>query len=98
MGRKKYYCGMVGLLVVASIFLGMPAYLGAKAWLGDKPVHDELPPGYVDDASRMNATHVAEVWSAPTEPAEMESQLRDLLLRARNEGLSVAIAGTRHSQ
>jgi len=96
MGRKKFFCG-VGVLVVAGILCAKPAFLWVKAWLGDRPVTEELPPGYVDDASRMNATHVAEVWSAVGEPAAMEVELRGLLLRAQTEGLKVAIGGARHS-
>src|SRR5437763_9360038 len=51
----------------------------------------------VDDASRLNATRVAEVWDIPTDPAAAEAQLRDLLRRARQEGRKVSVAGARHS-
>jgi FAD/FMN-containing dehydrogenase len=68
-----------------------------NAWLHDRPVSDNLPPGYVDDMSRLNKTHVAEVWDVAADPAEAEQQLRDLLLRARRDRLRVSIAGARHS-
>ncbi len=88
---------LIGLLVIAGVGAGRPTYLWMKAWLQDKPVTEVLPAGYADDASRLNRTAVAEVWSVPAEPAAAEIQLRDLLQRARTQGLRVAIAGARHS-
>jgi FAD/FMN-containing dehydrogenase len=79
------------------IFVGCPASLVTRAWVQDQPVVDHLPPGYVDDASRMNRTHVAEVFSIPSQPQAAEAQLRDLLQRARAGHVSVAIGGARHS-
>jgi FAD/FMN-containing dehydrogenase len=70
---------------------------GLFTWLQDKPVTKGRPTGFTDDASRMNRTTVAEVWSIPAEPAAAEIQLRDLLRRARTQGLRVAIAGARHT-
>jgi FAD/FMN-containing dehydrogenase len=85
------------LLLAVGVFSCQPTYLWVKAWLGDRPTPHELPSGSVDDASRLNSTPVAEVWSIPAEAAAAESQLRQLLQRARIERLSVAIAGARHS-
>jgi FAD/FMN-containing dehydrogenase len=85
------------LVLAAGGFSARPAYLWVKAWLGDRPVLHELPSGYVDDASRLNSTHVTAVWPVPADAAAAESQLRELLRRARSERLSVAIAGARHS-
>ncbi|HEX2475037.1 MAG TPA: FAD-binding oxidoreductase [Lacipirellulaceae bacterium] len=85
------------LLVVAGALIARPAYLWIRAGLRDRPVAHDLPSGYVDDASRLNSTHVAEIWSIPAKPAAAEAQLRSLLLRAQAEHLSVAIAGARHS-
>jgi FAD/FMN-containing dehydrogenase/membrane-bound metal-dependent hydrolase YbcI (DUF457 family) len=56
-----------------------------------------LPPGYQDDASRLNATQVKEVWPIPADPAQAEEQLRRLLARATKEGLKVSIAGAGHT-
>jgi len=85
---------MVGklLLVCLATLFG-----GPFTWLQDKPGTKALPKGYADDASRLNRTGVAEVWSIPAEPAAAEIQLRDLLRRARTQGLRVAIAGARHT-
>jgi FAD/FMN-containing dehydrogenase len=85
------------LLVATAGFSARPAYLWFHAWLGDRPVRHDLPSGYVDDASRLNSTHVAEVWPVPADRAAAESRLRELLGRARSERLSVSIAGARHS-
>src|SRR6185503_3864430 len=55
------------------------------------------PPGFVDDASRLNRTSVAEVWAVPEDVAAAESQLQKLLERARTDKVGVAIAGAKHS-
>ncbi|HTU94110.1 MAG TPA: FAD-binding oxidoreductase [Gemmataceae bacterium] len=101
MVRTKFrrWAGPTFLMLAATgAFFGCkPMYLWVKAWLGDKPALEVLPPGYVDDASRLNRTLVAEVWSIPAEPDAAETQLRELLQRAQTKRLSVSIAGARHS-
>jgi FAD/FMN-containing dehydrogenase len=89
---------------VAAIALGIPVllfirpgwYLLRAAWR-DADVVEPLPPGMVDDASRLNRTRVSEVWSVPPDPDDAERQLADLLRRAAAEGLKVSIAGSRHT-
>lgn len=51
----------------------------------------------IDDASRLNATPVAEVWRIPVDEEKVEKQIADLLRRAREERRSVSIAGARHT-
>lgn len=100
MRRKKSlrWAGVILLLpVVAGGFFGRPAYLWLSAWRNDHPMPHDVPAGYVDDASRLNSTRVSEVWSIPADPAVAETQLQDLLHRARTGRLSVAIGGARHS-
>lgn len=87
--------GFVFALVV--IRYGKPLYRLTDAWLRGKPPVEEIPPGYADDASRMNRAKVAEVRAIPADPAAAESQLRDLINLARSKGLRLAIAGARHS-
>jgi FAD/FMN-containing dehydrogenase len=58
---------------------------------------DRPPPGYADDASRLNLTRVTEIWPIPNDPAAAEAGLRKLFERARTQHLRVAIAGARHS-
>ena len=98
--RKRWRRVLLVLLAVFLLlawFLGKPAVLWTKAWWLDRPVVETLPPGQADDASRLNRTMVAEVWSIPSDPAAAEEQLRALLRRAREARLPVAIAGARHS-
>lgn len=101
MGRvklRRWGRWMFLILAATAFFVGCkPTYLWVKAWIGDNPVSENLPPGYVDDASRLNRTQVAEVWPIPADPAAAESQLRELLHRAHRQRLGVAIAGARHS-
>jgi FAD/FMN-containing dehydrogenase len=68
-----------------------------QAWLQDKGSRPDLPAGYVDDASRMNSTHAAEIVDVAANPADAEEQLRALLQRARKQHLKVAISGARHT-
>lgn len=97
--KCRRWAGLSFLILAAmgTVFGYRPAYLWLGAWFRDKPIAEQLPPGFVDDASRMNRTQVAEVWSIPAEPAAAEAQLRELLLRARRLHQGVAIAGARHS-
>jgi FAD/FMN-containing dehydrogenase len=74
-----------------------PAYLWTRAWLLDRPAVVDIPPHHADDASRLNATPVAEVWPVPAEVGAAEDELRELLARARREKLPISIAGARHS-
>ena len=54
--RSRRQLGFVLLVpLAAGIFFGRPTYLWVRAWLHDKPVADDLPPGFVDDASRLIA-------------------------------------------
>jgi FAD/FMN-containing dehydrogenase len=99
--RRKRFIWPIGLAlgfaIALTVLFGKPLYFFINAWLRDKPGAKGLPPGYVDDASRMNRTHVAEVWPIPANPDAAESQLRDLIKLARSKRLRVAIAGARHS-
>src|SRR5262249_56804172 len=82
---------------VVAIFLGRPVWhVVSTAWRDVDEV-ERIPPGFTDDASRLNRTKVAEVVPVATDPAAAERQLAALLSRARSEGLHVSIAGTRHS-
>jgi FAD/FMN-containing dehydrogenase len=95
--RRRWRLAAVATLLLVGAVAGCPSYFVSRAWLRDQPVTDVLPAGYVDDASRLNRTHVAETWSIPTEPDAAEAQLRTLLERARTQHLHVAIGGARHS-
>jgi len=68
-------------------FLGRLAFhLLRTAWR-DADNRQPLPQGFIDDASRMNATQVAEVWTVPAGRDAAERQLARLLRRARQEDL-----------
>ena len=52
---------------------------------------------FLDDASKLNQTQVAEVWPVPETVGDAEKQLSMLLARAKSEGLKVSIGGAQHS-
>src|SRR5262249_18825878 len=82
---------------VVAIFLGRPVWHVVSTALRDVDQVEKIPPGFTDDASRLNRTKVADVVRVETDPVAAERQLAALLARARDEGLHVSIAGTRHS-
>jgi FAD/FMN-containing dehydrogenase len=88
---------LVGATALVGAVLGRPLWhVVSTAWRDVDEV-ETIPPGFTDDASRLNRTKVAEVVPVETETAAAEQQLAALLARARAEGLRVSIAGTRHS-
>ena len=96
--RKRWIWLAAGAgLLIAALVLGRPAAHLVGTWWTDPNELSELPAGIVDDASRMNATRVAEIWNVPLETEAAERQLAQLLQRAREHGLPVSIAGARHS-
>ena len=86
----------VCVLVLAGV-LGKPLIHLFYTMSQDAKQIEDLPPGYVDDASRLNQTKVAEVWQVPVDTDGPEGQIAQLLTWARAEGRRVAVAGARHS-
>jgi FAD/FMN-containing dehydrogenase len=84
------------MLGIASLLVGRPAVLLIRTAMSDRDERLPLPHGIADDASRLNATHVAEIWDMPSD-GDAEQQLRSLLARASRDRLCVSIAGARHS-
>ncbi len=82
----------VGLLLAVPV-----GHLARTIWRDAPPGGFAVPERHADDISRLNLTPVAEVWRIPEDGVEAESQLRDLLARARSSGKRVSIAGARHS-
>jgi FAD/FMN-containing dehydrogenase len=95
--RRWIALSLVLLITGLGVYGCETAHLWVNTWLHDRPAPHDVPEGHADDASRMNRTRVAEVWSIPADRAAAEVQLRALLERARSERLPVSIAGARHS-
>jgi len=94
---RKVRAAITVAVVFIAVLIGRPViHLTTAAW-NDRDDRTATPPGFVDDASRMNRTHVAEVWKVPQDAGEAERQLAKLLKRAQRDGLKVSIAGARHS-
>jgi FAD/FMN-containing dehydrogenase len=94
--RRLAWAAVVGLAMLASLTYRPVRHL-ASVWSADRDARDEIPEGYLDDASRLNLMPVAEVWPIPDDPDKAEKQLRELLERAHENRVNVSIAGARHS-
>jgi FAD/FMN-containing dehydrogenase len=86
----------VGLLVLAGVLVQPLTHLVSTAYQDRNELQDP-PPGFADDASRLNQTRVAEVWQVPIDSNDPAAQIAGLLQRAATEGRRVSIAGARHS-
>lgn len=95
--RRWAWAGVLILAAVVVALLAPPLIHLVRTIARDRDEREPLAAGLADDASRLNATRIAEVWSIPADRAEAESQLAALLARARREGQGVSIAGARHS-
>lgn len=95
--RRRFLIGLVaGVLTVLALTARPVAHVLRTVWRDVDELADP-PAGFLDDASRLNQTAVAEVWPVPAGAKDAEAQLAALLARARAEDLSVSIAGARHS-
>lgn len=96
MKRRRRILIVVGLFALTSV-LARPLIHLLNTAVRDVDELTELPPGYVDDASRLNQTKVADIWTIPVDSDDPERQIAQLLSRARLERRRVTIAGARHS-
>lgn len=95
--EKRFKTCLYIALGLTTIMVARPLlHLGVTAWR-DQEALPTPPPGYLDDASHMNLTRVAEVWPVPADSRTAETQLSQLLQEAQQNGLPVSIAGARHS-
>lgn len=98
--KRKYRVFVILAMALVLVVVGIvarPATHIIRAIKKDADALQPLPPGYVDDASRLNATKVADVWQIPVDSDDPEQQLAALLQQAREDGRKVSIAGARHS-
>ncbi len=87
--------GLAALLIGG--VLGPPAlHLACVAWR-DRGVEPGLAPGLRDDASHLEAARVVRVVAVPADDEAALAAIRAALAEARARGLTVSIAGARHS-
>ena len=95
--RRRILRMAAGLLGILALFAVRPVWHVIATATKDVNELEPLPAGFVDDASRMNRTEVKEVWKIPENQTAAESQLAELLRRARTEKRKISIGGARHS-
>lgn len=95
--RRKWRRWLKAIFAGILLILARPTWHLLKTAWNDSAEIAAVPPGQVDDASRLNQTAIAEIVDIPAETDRAEKQLAELLRQARREGLRVSIAGARHS-
>lgn len=95
--KRRWIWGLSIAAAIMVAILGRPLFYLVRTALTDRDERTVLPAGMTDDASRLNATAVAEIWDMPSDDVAAERALADLLAKARREGMKVSIAGARHS-
>lgn len=94
--RRVFFVAVAGLVLLVGGLVRPAFHLLDTAWHDTNALQD-VPEGYVDDASRLNRTSVAEMWRVPADSTDPKAQIAQLLRRARAEGRRVSIAGAQHS-
>lgn len=94
---KRLATAVAALFVLVIGLLARPVFHIVRAMRNDIGSDLSPPTGKADDASKLNATSVAETWTIPTNRLTAEAQLATLLRHARTNGLKVSVAGARHS-
>ncbi len=87
---------LLAMLTVSLAVVARPAIHLVRAALHDRDEILPLPPGTVDDASRLNPTHMQLVQVSSELPTAKE-QLRTVLKHAKAQGKKVTMAGSRHT-
>jgi len=87
----------IALAILLAALFGPPGIHLLSTWARDRRDRPTPPSGYIDDASGLNRTKVAEVWDIPRDSTSAEAKLRALLERARRDHLHVSIGGALHS-
>jgi FAD/FMN-containing dehydrogenase len=91
------FWAVLGVVALVVVLLSRPVYHVARSAMVHRVRETPTSADFVDDASRLNSTAVATIVRALADSAAAESQLEELLQRARREKLQVAIAGARHT-
>lgn len=94
---KRIFFGLVLLFLLLFILAVHPIFYLIKTAWNDRNEIIPTAPGKINDASRLDETHVAKIWEIPTAREAAEKQLAELLQFARTNHLKVSIAGARHS-
>jgi FAD/FMN-containing dehydrogenase len=94
---KAFWILLLGAIFLLLAVVARPFYhLMQVAWRDRDQATNPIPPGQVDDASRLNQTVMASRSISGEMPIAIE-QLVQVLKEARTNGTKVTIAGARHT-
>jgi FAD/FMN-containing dehydrogenase len=94
---KRIFPGLGLVSVLLLTLVSHPIFHLLKTAWNDRNEITPMAPGQMNDASRLNETHVVKIWRIPTDKEGAEKQLAELLQFASRNHLKVSIAGARHS-
>lgn len=95
--KRPLFAILAVLLLVVAGFLAKPVSHLIRIAIHDGDDLVSPAPGYIDDASRLNETQIAEVFDVPVDSQNPEGQIAELLRRAQVNNLRVSVAGAKHS-
>ncbi|MER2999239.1 FAD-binding oxidoreductase [Pontibacter populi] len=93
--QKKYFW-LSGILI-ALIFISIPFIHVLNTKWNESEHNITISTGYTNDASQLNLTKVDTIIKVPTQKADIENQLRQVLKYAHENDLKISIAGAQHS-
>jgi FAD/FMN-containing dehydrogenase len=94
--RRRVWIAILATAILVGACAVRPILFLTGVAISDRDERKPLAAGMTDDASRLNATRIEEIWDMPAGD-DGPAKLRDLLAWARNRHLCVSIAGARHS-
>jgi FAD/FMN-containing dehydrogenase len=95
--RRRWVRLLLVLVILGVALVARPTFQLLRTAICDRDERKPLPRDTVDDASRLNATLVSQVWDMPADDELAERKLRELLAHAKQNKLRIAIAGAKHS-
>src|SRR5262249_681035 len=95
--RRGVTLTMVGVLLIGAAAAAHRAWALLRVMLRHEDPYRPPVSGFADDASRLNLAPVVDVVDVGPDMEAAERQLREVLARAREQGLRVSIAGARHT-
>tara|TARA_Y100000589_G_scaffold130875_1_gene124558 strand:+ start:4099 stop:5562 length:1464 start_codon:yes stop_codon:yes gene_type:complete len=84
-------------LTLFLIFISIPLIHLIKTKIQETEITHSIPKGYTNDESHLNLTKIDSIFDVGSNPKEIKTRLKSILLYAKENNLKVSIAGAKHS-